>query len=645
MLFDVQKRVGCAVFAWMCLTLQAEESVLERQFREPPPDVTRPSVALTLDTERRDQEWFSSQLERVRDIGAGGILLMVPTANDGVWASLFKAADRARQLGLEVGLRDFFLSAEESSAAPLARKLVWSSGLATKQADFATQALPQVYLPGGAFQEIARLAVPEGEGDIQMHHIQDLTQGPSPTGGLWRVYRFGHADAVPPVMDGLEGQALFRHVNQWLFASQSRLKQTYGSTVLWYQLSGPASADLVWPRDLPAAFLKRSGLGLIRHLPALAGVAVGGETTAAYVRRQVVQTVRATWEERIGKNVDELVHEAGLEAGIRIDEVPVEPEEVALYFRRPTVSQARSEAQREANVRAAGGARTMGRRYVIGRLDVRSVSPTPAAMLMPFPWKHEVDRLLADGATRILLETDGRVPGEDVAFRQMREGCLYAHRCQVMLQQGAAVADFLVWAPRPPQALGEYGCDFANGTMLETAAIKDGFVRFNSDRSYAALAVTAEVLREKGAESLLRQTAARGVRVWLVATGAADEDAVFAQVQEKIRANIGLLRAGGSVGLPVADFQWRSEVDGLKLVFLHRRSDRHEVYFVVNPSAAAGPVTCTFRDTGSSFPTRWDPMSGETGLVVQDVKRAADGRVTASLFMAPHDACFVVFER
>ena len=645
MLCVVPKWAGCVIYAWMCLPLQGEESVLEGHFKEPLPDATRPGVALTLVADQLDGQRVLRQIERVREVGAGGILLTVPTADEAVWEALFSVADRARQLGLEVGLRDFYLSTEELFAVPRARKLVWSSSLAKTQADFATNALPQVYLPGGAFQEVARLAVPEGAGEIQIQQLLDLTQGQSPTGGLWRVYRFGHADVVPPVMDGMDGTTLFRHVNQWLFASQSKLKKTYGSTVSWYQLSGPSSSDLVWPRDLPAAFLKRSGLGLIRYLPALAGLAVGGDATAAYVRQQVVQTVRETWSERVGKNVDELVHEAGLEAGIRIDEVPVEPEEVALYFRRPMISPSRNEAQRNANIRAAGGARAMGRRYVIGRLNLKTIPPTPDAMLMPFPWKHEVDRLLGEGATRILLEADDPVPGEDVAFRQMREGCLYAHRCQVMLQQGEAASDLLVWAQKPPQALREYACDYANRTMLEAAAFKDGFIRFNSDRSYAALAVTAEILSDKGNERVIRQATAHGIRVWLVATGAADEEAVFAKVQERILANVGIVRIGVTVGMPDPDFQWKSEVAGLNVVFLHRRSDLHEVYYIVNDSAAAGPVDCTFRDTGNGLPTRWDPVSGETGLVLQDVRRAADRRVAASLFMAPHDACFVVFDR
>ena len=645
MVFDFHRAHGWALPVLACLTLQAGESGLEEQFAEPPLNATRPSVSLTVDAEGTGREWLSRQLERVRDIGAGGVLLTVPVATEAVWETLAQTAVRAKHLGLDMGMRDFYLSAEEMAAAPQARRLVWASGLVSNQADFATNAWPQVFRPGGAYQEVAYLAVPGSEGEVQPHQIADLSQGSTPTGGVWRVYRFGLADVEPQQVDGYERTAFFRHVNQWLFASQSRLKQTYGSTVLWYQVSGPAGCELTWPRDLPDEFLKRSGLGLVRHLPALAGVAVGGGATAAYVRQQVAQTVREVWRDRFGKNVNELVHEAGLEAGIRIDQVPVDPEETALYFRRPTLVPARSEAQRDANVRAAGGARTMGRRYVIGQLDLRSVPPTPAAALLPFPWKHEVDRLLSDGATRLLLESGGGVPSEDGAFRQLRECCRYAHRCQTMLQQGAPVADLLVWALKPPPLLEAYSCDFANGPMLESAAVKNGVIQFDSERSYGILAVTAEVLRDKRAERAVRQIAARGVSVWLVAAGAADEEAVFARMLDGAGPKIRAVRAGGAEGLLAADFQWRTDAAEMKVRFLHRRSSEHEVYFVVNDGPAAGPVTCTFRDTGKGVPSRWDPVSGETGLVEQEPRREADGRVTGSLFMVPHDACFIVFDR
>jgi hypothetical protein len=492
---------------------------------------------------------------------------------------------------------------------------------------------------------LARLALPAVAADVAPHEVVDLSRAGAPTGGAWRVYQFGLAELEPARPDSFDETSMFKHVNRLLFESQSRLRQTYGSTLLWCQFSGPPRSEPVWPRDVPELFLKKSGLGLARYLPVLDGVSVGGESTAAYVRQQLRQSVTESWRQRVGETVNELVHEAGLEAGIRVDEAPLDPEEVAFYFRRPTLTPANGQEAHDANVRAAGGARTMGRRYVVASLNPLALADSTDAALFPFPWKAAVDRLFCDGATRLLLETDGGIPADDAAFRRLRDGVLYAHRCQVVLQQGHGVADFLVWTVRPPACLAAFSCDYVNATLLSAATVKGGSIRFDSERAYGALAVTAPVLQDKQAERTVRQLAARGVRVWLVPDGEASEGAVFARVLEGVTSHMAVWKPETvkTSGAPEPDFQWTSDAP-VKLRFLHRRSERQEIYFLVNESPAAGVASCSFRDAGQGAPSRWTPAGGECSLIEETVK-SADGRATASLFMAPHDACFVVFDR
>jgi hypothetical protein len=608
------------------------EETLEAQFVEPPQNATRPCVALTLEpAPGGGAEVFSRQLERAREAGAGGVLVTVPAVDDAAWESLAKVADRCRQLRLELGVRDFALSTQEVATAAHTCKLVWSSVLADAS-DGATNTRPQVFQTDRSYQELARLAVPVAE-HVEPHQIVDLTQGPMPTNGAWRVYTFGYADVLPPVMDCFDERQVFHHVNGLLFAFQKQLERTYGTTFLWVQMGGVSGTESLWPRDLPAAFLKRSGLGLARHLPALAGAAVGDEAMAAHVRSQVVQAVRELWRSRYAQQVDDLVHEAGLDAGIGTGGLPVDPEEVALYFKRPLLTSARSGAQHVANIRAAGGARTQGRRFIVGRVDTASVAPTPAAVLLPFPCKHEVDRLLSEGATRILFETGGALPGDE-RFAALRDACRYAHRCQVVLQQGEPVSDFLVWSHELLPVLEGYGCDYANQTMLETAVAKEGRIRFDSGRAYGALAVSADVLKSKAAQRLARHFGDSGVKVWVVGCGADAAAAGAKPVGEP-------LRVAADCGLR-PDFEWRSEVEAVKVRFLHRRVPGCELYFVVNASEVGGLVTGTFRDTENGAAERWDPVSGEISTLTQGV-RAADGRVTLPLLLAPHDACFIVF--
>jgi len=635
--FHAYRSVACVIAC--CASTALAEVSLEAAFRSPPDDASRPCVKLSLEKLPSEKAALFLQLSHVRDVGAGGVLLRMPVAGDAAWTQLALVSDTCRRLGLELGVCDFALSPEEADSRPRVQRVVWSAVQAAA-AGPATNACVPMFQPGTSYRELARLAVPV-ESEVLPHQVVDVNAASVPTNGAWRVYCFGCTDAEPAQADCFDGNGVFRHVNQLLETCQSRLARTYGTTLLWCQMAGPGRNDLLWPRDLPETFLKQSGLNLMRQLPALAGVDVGGASTAAYVRAQVVQAMRESWRQRYAKNVNELIHEAGLEAGIGVDEVPLDPEETAQYFMRPTLSPARTPQQEAANVRAAGGARTFGRRFVVGLVEYAEAVSTSGRAPPPVPCKNEVDQLLGAGATRMLFSIPDEMPEEGERFAQLRTVCRYAQRCQILLQSGEPVADFLVWADGLPQKLEGYSCDFANQAMLRTAAVREGKLQFESERAYASLAVTAAVLQEKGAEKKLRQLAADGVTVWLIPCGRPEEEAVFARF-----AGTGAFKRWDAAGasVPVPDCQWRAEGAGLQLRFLHRRTPEREIYFVQNAAAVGGPATLVFRDAGNGVPQKWDPVGGEVASPLQ-ASRATDGRVTLSVSCFPHDAFFIVFAR
>ncbi|HRU20228.1 MAG TPA: hypothetical protein P5125_07715 [Kiritimatiellia bacterium] len=610
-------------------------SDLALRFRTPRENWTRPGVELTFRTAHTNQAEVVRQLERAQALGFGSVLAAVEGPEEGVWPIVERLADTCHRLGLELGLHDFPFAGDGGKNR--ARCLVWTEEPST--AFGGTNALNRVVQENGA---LAVWAVPaDRSGAVHPHEMVDLTRAALPTTGVWRVFRFALREVTPPLTDGYAGNSFARHVNRTLSACQSRLPQTYGTTLPWYQFNGPQRDDMVWPADLPERFLRNSGLNLMRFLPVLAGVPVGGEATAQYVRRQLRQSVREAWREGFARHADELVHEAGLEAGIAIDAVPVEPEEVPLSFRRPMFAVSRDADAAGVNRRAAGVARVLRRRFVIGRLPLNDLAETPAATLLPFRWKPEAERLLVEGATRLLLVPSGDLPDEDAAFRSLREGCDTVRRCQVLLQHGEPVADFLVWTEGVPPVLEGYACDYATPALMERATVSQGRIRFESDRTYNALVVPAGVMGREAARRRIGQIAARGVTVWLMeeADGAAGTTAA-----ETMPAGCRRLRPGAP-DAPRPDLFWQSEQAGMRLSFLHRRTPEREIYFLVNDTPEAGPVRCTFRDAGAGMPLRWDPVSGETDLVVQGASRTGDGRVTAPLFLGPHDACFIVFER
>jgi hypothetical protein len=630
-----------AVASMMLSWAAAEERGLEERFRNPPPSDGGCSVTIRLDPSQGDTvETVSCRLERLRELGVGGILAEMPVADEAAWKLLEATGSWCLKNRVELGVCDFWLSAEEASATPCVQKLVWSS----RQVDgaaLATNLLPWVYGPSETYHEVARLGVP-AEGPFLSHQVVDLTKGAPSSSDAWRVFWFGHADREPRTPDPYQDTVIFRHVNQALVALQNRMEKSYGTAFLWYQCAAVNTDEGVWPCDIEAMFLKQGGLSLTRHLPVLAGVPVGGESAASHVRQLLATVLREAWRVRYAANVSDLVHESGLEAGIALGAAPIEPDEVALYFRRPTLTVARNEEQRMRNVRAAGAARTMARRFIVGRMDPCSVVKTSASVLLPFPFKHEMDGLFGDGVTRLLVELGAARLSDDKAFALMKQACLYAQRCQLLLQQGEPVADVLVWTHRVSQVLDGFSCDYIGQKMAESALVKGGRILFDSGRSYGAVAVSSDVLsREPSAERWVRQLAGKGLKIWLFEDGGAPEEAVTKGLTESGRSIVNGLKKSDDLDV-VPDFLWRSEEEGLQVRFLHRRNSDRDVYFVMNGGVCGGLITCTFRDTGKGEPERWDPLTGEIGTV-QETEKLADGRVKAPLYLGPHDSCFIVF--
>lgn len=606
-------------------------------FREPPANAARPSLALGLASLAPSEVEARRQLTSLRACGAGGVLVRVESGNAEAWQRLRWVAAACKDMGLELGLCDFLLPEEESR--PKLQRLVWTASRA-EDAQGGRAEGSAAYRPADGYREVARLAVPVG-GEVLAHQVVDWSAGPEPAGGPWQTFRFGGADVAPSRVDCFDAKAVFGHVNRVLVESQGRLASAYGTTFAWYQWSGPGPSELFWFSDLADVFLKSSGLGLTRHLPVLAGVGIGGEKNADYVRRHVAQAIRETWRQRCAQQVDDLVHEAGLEAGVAADEAPMEPEDVAFYFRRVTLSPAETPERRLRNERAAGAGRALGHRFTVGRVCWTHVSPTPAQVLLPFRCRHEVDGLFCDGANRILLDWPGEVPSDGEGFAQLQAVCRYAHRCQVVLQQGDAVGDLLVWSAARPASLAGYSCDWVGRRALEAAPVRKGAILFESERRYRDVAVTADVLQPDADVNRLRLLAAAGVNIWLAASGAEGEEGAFARVA----GTPGFKRLGDpGAGAPLPDLQWTGDVEGMDIRFVHRRSATDEVYYIANAGAAGGTATCLFRDTGRGVPSRWEPVDGEAAEDLTAV-RSADGRVSAPLFLGPHESCFVVFAR
>jgi hypothetical protein len=87
------------------------------------------------------------------------------------------------------------------------------------------------------------------------------------------------------------------------------------------------------------------------------------------------------------------------------------------------------------------------------------------------------------------------------------------------------------------------------------------------------------------------------------------------------------------------DFAYTKPADDTELLFVHRRLDDGNLYWVSNQRARVEDVEATFRVSGRAAEI-WHPVTGERRPASY---RIADGRTTVPLKLHPNDAVFVVF--
>lgn len=616
-------------------TLRADE-FLEKEFRSPKVRQYGPAICLRLTSENTGAAPLNTRLEEILDTGIGCALALVDPSVMRPWDILSQLWEHARYIGLELGLGDFPVATPEAYAPPPLRNLSWLAYPFAGPCDNSAEMLPLVFQRDASCDAIATLVAPALR-TLQTHQYLYPTRTPSVPEGEWLLLRFGVAEIVPRTPDFHDHTQLALHVNSWLAACQERFRHGYGRDLLWYRLSFYDGGGLVWPEGLPAAFLEKGGDSLEQYLPVLAGITVGNPAQSERALSHLSLCLRSLWRKSVAEKIDELVHAAGLEAGISIDESCLSPEEVAVYFKRPEIKYSAGLTAQHKRIRAAGGGRVMGRRKIIGHLKLGDVEPSGAESIMPFPWKHAVDRLLADGATLILLDTESANSGTTRGLVELRELCSYLQRCHTMLQRGESVADLLVLTDRPLDALSGYACDYANEKMLKGAEVQHGRVCFESENSYTHLAVNANLLQRENVGKTVRRLADHGVALWRV-------DGAQQVAGERTVTSIHKLFPESTSPLPMPDFSWSSTVPGLKLRFQHRRTELHDIYFTVNDSLEAGPVTIIFRDHERRSASRWNPLNGEVASLADQHRVMPDGRVAITTFMEPFDSCFIVFQ-
>jgi hypothetical protein len=251
----------------------------------------------------------------------------------------------------------------------------------------------------------------------------------------------------------------------------------------------------------------------------------------------------------------------------------------------------------------------------------------------------------------------------------------YLARCSYMLQQGRFVADVAYFYGEEGPLTGLYGWegpkDLPNGyafdymnadIVLHKLSVKDGRITTPADGSYKmlylggrsermTLAVAQKLVElvKQGAtvvgnrpvdsptlnDDQKQLTAALDA---LFGKRAAKAGAVHKLGKGKVIAGLGINDAMKQLG-EARDFEpAKTDAD---LMFVHRKLDDGEVYFVDNRKPKAEQVEATFRVVGK-VPELWDAVTGKTAAVSYKTEA---GRTTVPLMLDPDGTVFVVFRK
>jgi hypothetical protein len=254
----------------------------------------------------------------------------------------------------------------------------------------------------------------------------------------------------------------------------------------------------------------------------------------------------------------------------------------------------------------------------------------------------------------------------------------YLARCQHLLREGRFVADILYFSgealpnfvllDRKPIKGYDYDAIDAHA-LLTRAAAKNGRLVLEDGMSYRYLVIPEGVAEatSPGVLDKLRELVEGGVTVvgqrpkrslGLVDYPASQEHVaqVAAALWGEARANAKIIRAVGkgriiqgstleqviAVDALAPDLELRAVTNAMELDWIHRQTERADIYFVANLSETSGQAEAAFRVSGRA-PELWDPVSGE----IRDLPEfhQEEGRTVLPLQFVPKQSYFVVFQK
>lgn len=470
----------------------------------------------------------------------------------------------------------------------------------------------------------------------------------------------------------------------------------YGKSLRYMLLDSWEAGMQNWTEEMLHEFRTRRGYDPTPYLPVLTGRIV----ESADVSDRFLWDFRRTLVDMFAENhygvATEFLNSQGLGTYSEAAGVSLEVIEDALLNKKHVdipmgefwVQDLHPSSMYYVDVRGAASAA-----HVYGKPIAAAEAYTGGGYESPYTLKRIGDYWFAQGINRFVFHTSAHqpldtMPGNTMVGTHLNRNITWAEQAKpfmtyltrnaYMLQQGLFVADLAYllnegapstmpfWGaglqPAPPEG---YDYDYVNTDVLlnRMSVDADGRLVLPDGMSYHVLVLpetdrmTVSVLQKirdlvrSGATVVgPKPTRSPGLMQYPYADSSVraiaeevwgDLDGISrtTRVYGKGRVVWGLLLTDilQMLGLP-PDVEYSRELDA-ELVWIHRRTDEADIYFVANQTGRAREVDVRFRVSGREA-ERWQP---DTGAIEPAAYRIEDGRTTVPLELAAHEAVFVVF--
>ena len=304
--------------------------------------------------------------------------------------------------------------------------------------------------------------------------------------------------------------------------------------------------------------------------------------------------------------------------------------------------------------------------------------------------KPTADMELAMGLNRFVIHTSvhqpvsDKIPGlglgpygqwftrHETWAEQAKPWTTYLARNSFMLQQGKFVADIVyyygednnitaLFGNKLPDIPDGFNYDFVNAdALINLLSVEEGRIIAPAGMSYRLLALdpnsqnmSLPVLQK--ISNLIENGAIVVGPKPIQSPSLSDDQAEFQSIANKlwslekgeISIGKGKLHTGQTVAEVLAsmqlspDFDYTRPNDNTKLLIVHRKLAKGDIYWINNRNNRPEKLEATFRIEGK-IPEIWQPVTGEIGPASYNIEK---GVTRVTMYLEPNDAVFVVFRK